>query len=411
VSDHQPKSANCVIVGGGAVGCGVAYALAKAGVKDILLVEKESSVASVTTSQAAGLVGQVRNSVERTKLAMWSVETFSELQDADGPHLGWQQVGSLRIALTDERVAEFERMKAVADEAELAAHFIDNAAAREKWPLLNFDRVKAVLWCATDGYLQPSDLTMAYVWHARQSGARFLTNAAVRKIRVQDQRVTGVETDRGVIACNIVVNAAGANAYQVAKSVGIELPIVPVRHEFFVTVHADGMHAKLPVLRIPDASLYARAETSALLCGGWEPHGLSTDPRGFSIDGSAPPIEPDYEVLGWFADQLAPCFPLVEKLGVRSVFKGWPTFTPDGKFIIGPSCRVKGFVMAGGCNAHGVSGSAGIGRHVVESMLEENPSDYVRGLSPDRFTETPWDWETVRREAQRHCETYYALGH
>ncbi len=407
----EPKSAEFVIIGGGAVGCGVAYSLAKAGVRDILLLEKEPSVASVTTGQAAGLVGQVRNSVERTKLAMWSVETFSQLQSADGPHLGWQQVGSLRVALTEERVAEFERMKEVADEAGLEVHFIDNAAAGEKWPLMNFDVAKAVLWCPTDGYLQPSDLTMAYVSHARKLGVRFVTNTTVQAIRVQDGRVTGVETDSGTIACNTVINAAGAHAYQVARSVGVELPIVPVRHEFFVTVHADGLHARLPVLRIPDATLYARAETGALLCGGWEPRGMSTDPRDYSIDNDPPAIEPDYDVLGWFAEQLAPCIPAVEQLGVRSVFKGWPTFTPDGHFIIGPSCRVKGFVMAGGCNAHGVSGSAGIGRHVVESMQEESPTDYVRSLSPDRFTESEWDWETARQQAQRRYESYYAVGH
>lgn len=411
MSRDQPQTAGCVIIGGGAVGCGVAYSLAKAGVEDIVLLEKEPSVASVTTGQAAGLVGQVRNSVERVKLAMWSVETFSQLQNAEGPHLGWQQVGSMRIALTEERVAEFNRMKTVADEAGLEVHFIDNGAAREKWPLMNFDLVKSVLWCPTDGYLQPSDLTMAYVSHARAMGVKFLNNTAVRYIRVQDERVTGVETDNGTIACNTVINAAGAHAYHLARSVGVELPIVPVRHEFFVTVHVDGLHAQLPVLRIPDATLYARAETGALLCGGWEPSGLSTDPRSFPLDNNPPLIEPDYEVLGWFAEQLAPCFPLVETLGVRSVFRGWPTFTPDGGFIIGPSCRVKGFVMAGGCNAHGVSGSAGIGRHVVESMLEDSPSDYVRSLSPDRFTETEWDWETARREALRHYETYYSVGH
>ena len=406
-----PKSAECVIIGGGAVGCGVAYALAKAGVEDIVLLEKEPTVASVTTGQAAGLVGQVRNSVERVQLAMWSVETFSNLQNSDGPSLGWQQVGSLRIALTDDRVAEFERMKSVSVEAGLEVDFIDNAAAQEKWPLLNFDQVKAVLWCPTDGYLQPSDLTMAYVSHARKLDVRFMTNTPVRSICVRGGRVAGVETDSGTIACNTVINAAGAHAYHVAKSVGIDLPIVPVRHEFFVTVHAEGLHPELPVLRIPDATLYARAETGALLCGGWEPRSLSTDPRSFPLDNGPPVIDPDYDVLGEFAEQLAPCFPMVESLGVRSVFKGWPTFTPDGGFIIGPSCRVKGFVMAGGCNAHGVSGSAGIGRHVVESMTADCPSDYVRSLSPDRFTESDWNWETARLDAQRCYESYYAVGH
>jgi len=101
----------------------------------------------------------------------------------------------------------------------------------------------------------------------------------------------------------------------------------------------------------------------------------------------------------------------VNDLGLRNVFRGWPTFTPDGRFIIGPSSRVPGFVMAGGCNAHGVSGSAGIGRHVVESMSEVAPSDYVRGLSPDRFSKNDWDWQTARRDAQHCYETYYCLGH
>ena len=124
-----------------------------------------------------------------------------------------------------------------------------------------------------------------------------------------------------------------------------------------------------------------------------------------------PNIDEDWDVLAQFSEELAPHFPQVKQLGVRSVFKGWPTFTPDGRFIIGESCRVRGFVMAGGCNAHGVSGSAGIGRHVVESMLETEPSPYVRSLSPDRFTETAWDWDTARMQAQHYYETYYALDH
>ena len=149
----------------------------------------------------------------------------------------------------------------------------------------------------------------------------------------------------------------------------------------------------------------------ALLCGGWEPDSLSTDPRNYRLSNEPPPIEPDYDVLGGFAEQLAPMFPKVNDLGLRSVFKGWPTFTPDGRFIVGPSQRVEGFVMAGGCNAHGVSGSAGIGRHVVESMTNKNPSDYVKSLSPNRFDENGWDWETAQREAAHYYETYYCLGH
>jgi glycine/D-amino acid oxidase-like deaminating enzyme len=400
-----------VVIGGGAVGCAVAYSLAKAGKTDVILLEREPTLAAVTTPQAAGLVGQVRNTIERTKLAMWSVKTFSQLQRDEQAKPGWRQVGSLRVALCDERAEEFRRMKAVADEAGLETEFIDQRAASQKWPMMNFERAKSVLWCPSDGYLQPSDLTMSYVAHARRMGVQFKTKTGVTDVVVRDGRVKAVDTTSGRIECEMVINAAGAHAYHIARSVGLELPIVPVRHEYFVTVSADGLAPDLPVVRIPDTTLYLRAEVNALLCGGWEPKGLSTDPQEFTLETSPPPVEADWDVMGWFAQQLAPEMPQVEHMGIRSVFKGWPTFTPDGRFIVGPSSRVRGFVMAGGCNAHGVSGSAGIGRHVVESILERDPSPYVKSLSPDRFAQKPWDRETVRRQAQHIYETYYHLGH
>jgi glycine/D-amino acid oxidase-like deaminating enzyme len=408
---RDEQRAEIVVIGGGAVGCAVTYSLAKAGKTDVLLLEKESTVAAATTPQAAGLVGQVRNTVERTRLAMWSVETFSQLQQDEHVNPGWRQVGSLRIALCPERVTEFKHMKTVADQAGLEVEFIDNPAAKRMWPALEFDRAHAVLWCPTDGYLQPSDLTMSYVAHARRLGARFQTKTTVEKVMVKKGAVKGVQTDRGMIECEMVVNAAGAHAYDIARSAGLDLPIVPVRHEYFVTVHAEGLQPSLPVIRIPDSTLYLRAEINSLLCGGWEPNALSTDPREFDIGREPPHIEADWDVLGWFAEKLSPEMPQVEQLGIRSVFKGWPTFTPDGRFIVGPSSKVRGFVMAGGCNAHGVSGSAGIGRHVVESILEPNPSPYVRSLSPDRFSREPWDWDSARRQAQHYYETYYDLGH
>ena len=404
------ETAGIVIVGGGAVGCGVAHSLAAAGFDDILLIEKEPSLAAVTTSQAAGLVGQVRNSLDRTRLAMWSVETFSELESGDTARPGWRQVGSLRVALCEERVEEFRRMQAVADEAGLETRFLDNHEASTLWPAMQFDQVHGVLWCPTDGYLQPSDLAMAYVARARQAGVRFQTGTAVKGILVEDDRVVGVETSRGRISSPMVINAAGANAWHLARSVGLELPIVPVRHEFFVTVAAKGLRPDLPVIRIPDVTLYLRAETDALLCGGWEPASLSLDPRDFPADGQPPPVREDWDVLAAFAEQLAPQFPQVSQLGIRSVFRGWPTFTPDGRFIIGESSQVRGFVMAGGCIAHGVSGSAGIGRHVVES-LGDNPSEYVTSLSPDRFADAEWDWADAAEQARGVYEQYYAIDH
>ena len=403
-----PQRAQTVIVGGGAVGCAVACSLAEAGRRDILVVEKESSLATQTTSQAAGLVGQVRSTVEEVKLLMWSAETFERLQ-ADSPDSpAWRQVGSLRVAHCDERIEELKGLKTVTDEAGLETEFIDNDRARELWPLMTFEGVKAVLWCPSDGYVQPYDLTMSYAAEGRKLGVDFQTGVRVTGVKLDNGRVAGIETDQGDIECETVINAAGAFAYQLASSVGIELPIFPVRHEFFVTIDCEGVEPTLPVVRIPDSSIYVRSEVNSILVGGWETGSLSTDPRTVPLTGEQPLVEEDFEVLEFLGENVLPQVPAINELGIRSIFKGWPTFTPDGRFIIGESSKVKGFVMAGGCNAHGISGSAGIGRHLVESLLEDEPSPYVKNLSPDRFN-GGWDWDEARRQSQKMYETYYGL--
>ena len=405
-----PQRAQTVIVGGGAVGCAVAYSLAEAGRKDILVLEKEESLATQTTSQAAGLVGQVRSTVEEVKLLMWSAETFERLQ-ADSPESpAWRQVGSLRVAHCDERIDELKNLKTVADEAGLETEFIDNDRARERWPLMTFEGVKAALWCPSDGYVQPYDLTMSYAAEGRKLGVEFRTGVRVSEVKLDGGRVTGVETDQGDIECEMVINAAGAFAYQLAGSVGIELPIFPVRHEFFVTIDCEGIKPTLPVVRIPDSSIYVRSEVNSILVGGWETGSLSTDPRTVPLSGEQPIVEEDWEVLEFLGENVLPQVPAINELGIRHISKGWPTFTPDGRFIIGESSKVKGFVMAGGCNAHGISGSAGIGRHLVESLIESDPSPYVKNLSPDRF-DGNWDWNEARRQAQLMYESYYGLPH
>jgi glycine/D-amino acid oxidase-like deaminating enzyme len=405
------RDAEIVIVGGGAIGCAIAYRLAEAGKSDVLLIEKEAALASVTTAQAAGLVGQVRSSVDRVRLAVDSVATFRALQEGPEPRPAWREVGSLRIALADARVEEFERLMRICREAGLAVELLDPAAAAARWPGLVTAPAKAILWCGSDGYLQPYDLAMAYQARARERGARFLTGVRVTGISLERAAVAGIETDHGRVRCETVVNAAGAHAWHVARMVGLDLPIVPVRHEYFITVPTGSIRPDWPCLRVPDATLYGRPDVNALLLGGWEPAALSADPRSYPLTGEPPPLEPDWPVLAEFAEQLAPLYPPVREAGVRHVFRGWPTFTPDGRFIVGASRRVRGFVMAGGCNAHGVSGSAGIGRHVVEALLEPRPSAYVQSLGPDRFGTAGWDWDEARRQAQAVYETYYHIGH
>jgi glycine/D-amino acid oxidase-like deaminating enzyme len=399
-----------VIIGGGAVGCGVAYSLAMAGVTDVLLIERADALGAVTTSQGAGLCGQMRTSTERTRLAMHSAEVFRTLQRNGNVKPDWSEVGSLRLALTDTAVRQFEQLKEVGDACGLESEMIDATAAKRLWPAMNFDQTKAVLWCPSDGYMVPKSVVNAYRSACEQHGVQFVTGTAVDAFVIEADRITAVKTSRGTVACRYVINAAGAHAYHIAKLAGLDLPIVPVRHEYFVTMALDGLDSSLPCFRIPDLTLYGRADGQGLLLGGWEPDAMHTDPRNYAMDGTPPEITPDEKILKSFETMIADLFPGAVDSPKLRIGKGWPTFTPDGQFIIGQSSSVPGFIMAGGCNAHGISGSGGIGKLLVESLFSDAPSDYVRSLSPDRFAQRPWNWEDAAVEARSIYETYYAAG-
>ncbi|MSU35070.1 MAG: FAD-binding oxidoreductase [Pedosphaera sp.] len=401
-------NAEIIIVGGGAIGVGCAYALAKAGKRDVLVIERDDDVGNVTTSQGAGLCGQVRDNTERIQLAMHSVKTFRELQDSEVKP-DWHETGSLRIALTESRVAEFRRLQQAADQAGLETHWIDNDEAGRLWPSMDFSSAQGILWCPSDGYMTPRSVAASYRYNAARMGVRFATATALETVRLQNGRVTGIHTNRGHAECRYLINAAGANAYHVARLAGLELPIVPVRHEYYVSIPIPGLTPDLPCFRIPELTLYGRVRDGGLLVGGWEPRALSTDPRAFSADNAPPPVVTDWPVLNSFSDRFSKLFPSARTIEKSWIGKGWPTFTPDGKFLIGESSRVPGLVMAAGCNAHGISGSGGIGKLLVESLFNPNPSAYAKSLSPDRFTEINWEWDSARPAAARVYETYYGV--
>jgi len=401
------RDAEVTIVGGGAIGCAVAYCLVRAGYPDIQILDR-GELAGATSSQAAGLVGQVRSSVARTRLAMASVAMYSRIEQETGYTADWRQTGSIRVAMTRERVEEFGAMADVAAAAGLEVEFLDAGRLAELLPPLDTRLAKAALWCPTDGYLQPHSLVMAYAQAARDRGVTIAAQTTVTGITVARGAVTGVRTSAGSAATDMVINAAGPWAGAVASLAGAELPVVPVRHEYFVTVPQDGWHGALPVLRIPDIRIYARAEVKGILCGGWEADGLSLDPRVVTV-GERLAVSPDWDVLAGFAADFARFIPGVATAQIREVFRGYPAFSPDGRFIVGPVPGIRGFVMAAACNAHGVSGSAGLAESVLES-LQPDPSPYTRSLSPARFMPRDWTWESARDRAELVYETYYELA-
>jgi len=216
-----------VIIGGGAIGCGVAYSLASAGHSDVLVLEREGDVGQITTAQGAGLCGQVRSSVERVRLAMHSVDAFRELQRDPEMKPDWHEVGSIRLAFSPSRVRELRGLQAVCEQAGLEVALIGRAEAERLWPPLDLSAVRAVLWCPSDGHMTPLAVARAYERRCRRMGVRFETGRAVTGITTRDGRVAAVQTDRGEVRCRVVVDAAGAHAYHVARLAGLELPSSP----------------------------------------------------------------------------------------------------------------------------------------------------------------------------------------
>jgi glycine/D-amino acid oxidase-like deaminating enzyme len=369
---------------------------------------EQGELAAATSGQAAGLVGQVRSSPERTRLAMASVAVYSAIERETGYTADWRQTGSIRVALTEARAGEFRAMARVAAAAGLEVEFLSRPRLAELFPPLDAGHAVAALWCPSDGYLQPHSLVMAYARAARDRGVTIAAHTTVTGITVARGVVTGIRTTSGSAATDMVINAAGPWAGAVAALAGVALPVVPVRHEYFVTVPQDGWHGGLPVLRIPDIRIYARAEVNGILCGGWEADALSLHPREVAI-GQPLALSPEWDVLSRFAADFARHLPAITDAGIREVFRGFPAFSPDGRFIVGPVPGIRGLVMAAACNAHGVSGSAGLAQAVLES-LGPDPSPYVWSLSPARFMPQDWTWESARDRAERIYETYYELA-
>jgi len=402
-----PRDSEVTIIGGGAVGAAVAYFLARSGRPDIQLLEGRG-LGEATSSQAAGFVGQARPTVERARLTMAAAEVYRNFERETGYTMDYRECGAIRLALSDASVAELKQIAETAEITGLPVEFLTDAQLHDIYPVLErTGSVRAALWSPTCGYLQPNSLVTAYVSAARDLGVTVATHTVVTGIGVRGGAVESVTTEVGTVRTDQVIIAAGPWSAALARLVGLDLPIVPVLHEYFVTQPLGGWHAGLPCLRIPEVQVYARGESDRVLCGGFENKGTSIDPREVSVT-SKLAARPNWDVLGGFADSLSGFAVAVAEAGIAATFQGWPAFSPDGRFIVGPASAIRGLALAAACNAHGVSGSAGLAMHLVESLTGD-PSPYVRSLSPDRFIPRTWSWEDARREAQAVYENYYPM--
>ncbi len=369
-------SARVVIVGGGVIGLATAYHLAKLGLEDVLLVER-NQLTSGTSWHAAGVVGPLRSSMTLTRLAMHATELFPRLERETGQGTGYRQTGGLWLAGSEDRLIELRRIAALGDMAGLDARIFDPDEVAAKAPLLRVDDLAGALWVAQDGQANPVDLCMAYAKGARAGRVRIREGVGCAAIHRRGGKVSGVQLSSGeAVRCEVVVNCAGAWARSVGAMAGAPVPLQAVEHMYVVTEPMPELAAPFPIVRDLDRGAYLKEDAGKLLLGGFEPHAKIWDADG--PHGNHPFLElpQDWEQFEPFMAAGLERVPALARTGVQHFMNGPESFTPDNRPLLGESPYLRGFYVAAGFSSTGMMSSAGAGRVMARWIADrEAPFD------------------------------------
>jgi 4-methylaminobutanoate oxidase (formaldehyde-forming) len=407
-----PDRARVVIIGGGVGGASIAYHLAQLGEEDVVLLDRDQ-LTSGSTFHSAGLVGQLRSGVTLTRMMMDSVALYRTLD------CGWVECGGIRLACTPEREQEVLRQVAWAKTFGLPLQLISAEEARALFPLMVTDGVRCASYLASDGYLDPSQLTYALAEGARAGGCRVLTGTRVTGIDVSSGRsgrhVRGVQTEWGPIEAEVVVNAGGMYAAELGRLAGVRVPVIPFAHEYLVSQpfreRTPGEH--LPTLRDPDLLIYFREEGGGLIMGGYERHSApwfldsgSVDRIPSDFNGRL--LEEDWPRFEEIAENSRRRVPAMDEITVTRLINGPEAFTPDNEFCLGES-EVRGFFVAAGFCAHGLAGAGGVGKVMAEWITAGEPSLDVWHMDIRRFGAHYRSPSYTLKRTKEVYETYYDI--
>jgi len=374
----------------------------------VLLLDR-GELTGGSTFHSAGLVGQLRSTIALTRINMASVELYRRLASDTGRDAGWQEVGSLRLASSKERLLELKRQVGWARTFGLPLTVISPREARELFPLMTVDGVEGAAYLPTDGRIDPASLASALADGARQRGVTIQTGVNVLSIGVARGRVNEVVTDRGPVRCELVVNAGGIWSYEIGRMVGLTVPVIPMAHQYLVTKPIAGVTREIPTMRDPDRLVYFREEVGGLLMGGYErsplPWGLDGIPRDFTHR----LLAPDWERFDDLMAQAVSRVPAIGRAEVITMINGPEAFTPDGEFILGEAPEVGGFFVAAGFCAHGIAGAGGVGRVMAEWILSGRAPMDVWRMDLRRFGAHYADRGYARTQAFETYSTYYDI--
>lgn len=404
-----PTSAKAVIIGGGIVGCSTAYHLAKMGWTEVVLLERKK-LTSGTTFHAAGLVGQLRSNANITQLLGESVKLYRTLEEETGLGTGWKMNGGLRLACNEERWTEVKRQATTARSFGLDMQLLTPSEAKELWPLMTTDDVVGAAYLPTDGQANPSDITQALAKGARMAGAKIYEDTKVEAVDVENGVIKGVKTEKGYIACEKVILCGGQWTRNFAKTVGVNVPLVPVEHQYMVTERIDGVTSGLPTLRDPDRLTYYKEEVGGLVMGGYEPNpipwAMDGIPKGFHYA----LLSSNFDHFEQLMDLSLGRVPALESAGIKELVNGPESFTPDGNFILGEAPELKNFFVGAGFNAYGIAAGGGAGMALAEWVANGEPPYDLWPVDIRRFGRPHFDTDWVRTRTMEAYAKHYTMA-
>jgi len=377
--------ARVVIIGGGITGCSIAYHLTEMGWEDVILLDK-GELTSGATFHAAGLVGQLRASVNITKMLKYSVELYSRLEKETGQHTAWSEVGGLRIASSKDRMEELRRSAAMAKTFGLPMELIRPKEACDLFPVMEKKGIVGAAFLPTDGHIDPSGVTYALAKGARDRGATIYTETRVIGLTLKDGAVYEVITEKGKIKTEIVLNAAGIWAPEIGRMVGVSIPIIPMEHQYITTKPIEGVRRGMPTMRDPDLLVYFREEVGGLIMGGYEHDPIPWALDGIPRDFTKKLLKSNYEHFEPLSSLAMKRVPSIGKAEIITLLNGPEAFTSDGDFILGEAPEVKNFFVAAGFCAHGIAAAGGVGKTMAEWIIEGEPSLDLWRLDIRRLT-------------------------
>jgi len=371
--------AKVVIIGGGVIGCSVAYHLSKLGWSDVVLLERKQ-LTSGTTWHAAGLIGQLRASANMTKLAKYTQELYFDLEKETGVSTGFKRVGSISVALTNERMEELKRSAAMARAFGVDVEEISPREIQKRYPHINLERVVGGVFLGKDGQGDPANIALALAKGARQLGAKIHERVTVKKVFKNQNKVTGLEWidqngSRGHIACEEIVNCAGMWGHSVGKMLGANIPLHACEH-FYIVTEPIAELAQLPVLRVPDECAYYKEDAGKMLLGAFEPNAKPWGMSGISDDFEFDQLPEDFEHFEPILKMAINRLPMLEKAGIHTFFNGPESFTPDDAYHLGRTPEMENVWVAAGFNSIGIQSAGGAGMALAQWMQDkEKPFD------------------------------------